>query len=58
MRIHCMRTAACCAFVVACLTGVNAQTPPTSASGLVVVARPTYTSIPMEITVNRPAAEV
>jgi hypothetical protein len=36
----------------------NAQTPPTSASGSVVVAKPTYTSIPMEITVNRPAAEV
>ncbi len=59
MRIHCTRTAAGCAFAVACLTGAgNAQTPPTSASGSVVVARPTYTSIPMEITVNRPAAEV
>ncbi len=31
-------------------------TPATAAS--VVVASPTYTSIPMEITVNRPAAEV
>ncbi len=59
MRIHCMRTAASCAFAVACLTGTgNAQTPPTNASGSVVVAKPTYTSIPMEITVNRPAAEV
>ena len=59
MRIQCTRTAAGCAFAVACLTGAgNAQTPPTSASGSVVVARPTYTSIPMEITVNRPAAEV
>ena len=59
MRIHCTRTAAGCAFAVACLTGAgNAQTPPTSASGSVVVAKPTYTSIPMEITVNRPAAEV
>lgn len=28
------------------------------AAGSVVVASPTYTSIPMEITVNRPAAEV
>jgi len=59
MRIHCARTAASCAIAVASLTGAgNAQTPPTGASGSVVVAKPTYTSIPMEITVNRPAAEV
>jgi len=59
MRIHRARTAAGCAFAVACLTGAgNAQTPPAGASGSVVVAKPTYTSIPMEITVNRPAAEV
>ncbi len=59
MGIHRTRTAASCAFAVACLTGAgNAQTPPASASGSVVVAKPTYTSIPMEITVNRPAAEV
>ncbi len=59
MRIHCTRTAASYALAIACLTGAgNAQTPPTSASGSVVVAKPTYTSIPMEITVNRPAAEV
>jgi len=59
MGIHRARTAASCAFAVACLTGAgNAQTPPASASGSVVVAKPTYTSIPMEITVNRPAAEV
>jgi Polyketide cyclase / dehydrase and lipid transport len=58
MRIHCTRTAASCALAVACLAGAgNAQTP-SSASGSVVVAKPTYTSIPMEITVNRPAAEV
>jgi hypothetical protein len=37
----------------------NAQTPPPAAdpSG-VVVAHPTYVFIPMEVTVNRPAAEV
>jgi hypothetical protein len=35
---------------------VQAQTP--SPKGSVVVASPTYTSITMEITVNRPAAEV
>ena len=59
MGIHSARTAASCAFAVACLTGAgNAQTPPASASGSVVVAKPTYTSIPMEITVKRPAAEV
>jgi hypothetical protein len=59
MRIHCTRTAASSALAVVCLTGAgNAQTPPISASGSVVVAKPTYTSIPMEITVNRPAAEV
>ena len=59
MRIHCMRTATSCALAIACLSGAgSAQTPPTSPSGSVVVAKPTYTSIPMEITVNRPAAEV
>jgi hypothetical protein len=59
MRIHCARTAATSALAVACLTGAGyAQTPPISASGSVVVTKPTYTSIPMEITVNRPAAEV
>ena len=59
MRIHCTRTAASCAIAVACVAGAgNAQTPPASASGSVVVAKPTYTSIPMEITVNRPAADV
>ena len=34
-----------------------AQTPPAAADAT-VVAHPTYISIPMEITVNRPAAEV
>ena len=59
MRIHRARTAASCAFAVACFTGTgNAQAPPARASGSVVVARPTYTSIPMEITVNRSAADV
>jgi hypothetical protein len=59
MRSSCVRTAASCTFAIACLTAAgHAQTPPTSASGSVVVAKPTYTSIPMEITVNRPAAEV
>jgi hypothetical protein len=50
---------------IVCLVGaVNAQTPApaaqagTAAPVSIVVASPTYTSIPMEITVNRPAADV
>ena len=58
MRIHCTRTAVGCAFAVACLTGAGSAQTPTSASASVVVAKPTYISIPMEITVNRAAAEV
>jgi hypothetical protein len=50
MRIHLGKIAACCAFPVLCL----AQATPVST----VVANPTYVSIPMEITVNRSAAEV
>lgn len=44
-----------------CAASVNAQTPaPAGASGPVstVVAHPTYVTIPLEITVNKPAAEV
>jgi len=44
------------AFVFATGVASSAVTQATAAS--VVVASPTYTSIPMEITVNRPAAEV
>ncbi len=47
-RFHVI-VAAC---VVSCFAGGAAQ------GASVVVASPTYTSIPMEITVNRPAAEV
>ena len=51
------RTAATCALAVACLTGApNAQAPASPVSS--AVAAPTYTSIPLEIAVNRPAAEV
>src|SRR3979490_942403 len=40
-------------------SAANAQAPtPSAPKGTVVVASPTYTSIAMEITVNRPAAEV
>jgi polyketide cyclase/dehydrase/lipid transport protein len=53
------------AFALICVAGAAvAQTPspasatPPVASGGPAVASPTYTSIPLEITVNRPAADV
>ena len=52
------------AFAIICLAGAavaqTPQTPSTSpaASGGPAVASPTYTSIPLEITVSRPAVEV
>ncbi len=56
-------TAAGCVVVALLLAGRTAITqtpapaaPPASTS--IVVASPTYVSIPMEIAVNRPAAEV
>jgi hypothetical protein len=65
MRYHCIKAAVKCALVVVCLAHLgSAQTPPPGAqaspAGAVsnVVANPTYISIPLEITVNRPAAEV
>ncbi len=41
-------------------TGAQAgqAAPPSAADSAIVVASPTYVSIPMEITVNKPAAEV
>ncbi len=45
----------CACSVMAMATGLSAQTPSPSGPA---VANPTYTSIPMEIAVNRPAAEV
>jgi hypothetical protein len=60
-----IKTAVCCALATFCLTGAagaqapapGAQTaPPAPVSN--VVEKPTYVFIPMEITVNRPAAEV
>ena len=65
MQNHLIQIAAGCALAVGCLAQIaSAQTPPpnaqaaTTASASVVVANPTYISIPMEITVDRPAAEV
>jgi len=52
------RAAVGCALAVVCLTPVaSAQAPPTAPAST-VVANPTYVSIPLEITINRPAAEV
>ncbi len=54
MRNHFSKTAGC-VLALACLVFVGmAQTPPAPP----VIPNPTYTAIPMEITVNRPAAEV
>jgi hypothetical protein len=62
MLKHFSRTVAGCAIALAGLVNVaSAQAPPAAGSGApasTVVANPTYTFIPMEITVNRPAAEV
>jgi hypothetical protein len=48
------------ALAVACLAGAaSAQTPaPAASAGGPAVEKPTYTSIPLEIAVNKPAAEV
>ena len=56
MRIGFGRTVIGCAFTIAYLANpASAQTP---APGATVVANPTYISIPLEIEVNKPAAEV
>jgi hypothetical protein len=56
MRDRLVKTAAACAIVFGCLIGpASAQAP---APAPLAVANPTYTSIPLEIAVNRPAAEV
>ena len=49
-----------CGLAVTFAQAVSAQTPaaPAAAPDITVVASPTYVSIPMEIMVNRPAAEV
>jgi hypothetical protein len=62
MRNQFSKSAAGCALALACVTGVaRAQTPAPAtqaAPASIVVASPTYTFIPLEIAVNRPAAEV
>src|ERR1700682_3905716 len=51
------QTSATCALAVACLASTAAAQAP-AATVSVAVATPTYVSIPMEIAVNRPAADV
>ena len=55
---------ACALAIVGFASITKSQTPPAAAqpapaaTGSIVVANPTYTSIPMEIAVNKPAADV
>jgi hypothetical protein len=62
MRNQLSTTATACALVIVCLaSAASAQTPAPAAQPAPVssaVAAPTYISIPLEIAVNRPAAEV
>jgi hypothetical protein len=61
MRNQLATIGAACAFAVASLGSADAQTPAPAAPAAPVssaVAAPTYISIPLEITVNRPAADV
>jgi hypothetical protein len=68
MQNHVTRLVTASALALACAPGIagapaasSAQTapaPPASAAQSVAVANPTYVFIPMEIDVNRPAAEV
>jgi hypothetical protein len=62
MRNHLIKTAAGCALAVGCLAAVASgqTTPPAAPTGpsSPIVANPTYIFIPLEIDVNKPAAEV
>jgi hypothetical protein len=59
MRIRYGTTAAAGVLAIACLVSpAHAQAPAPAAPVSTVVANPTYLAIPMEIAVNRPAAEV
>jgi polyketide cyclase/dehydrase/lipid transport protein len=64
MRMAFVKTLASGAIAAFCIAAAAAQTPapsaqpPAAAGAGPAVASPTYTSIPLEITVNRPAAEV
>ena len=60
MRKTFAAAAACVSFAVCFIVAVRAQAPApaTAAPSGIVVANPTYVSIPLEIMVNKPAAEV
>jgi len=64
MQDHFSKAGAGCALVAVCLAHIaSAQTAPGAQGGAgeavsIVVANPTYISIPLEINVDRPAAEV
>ena len=45
-------------FVTVAVSYAQAPAPPAGPPSGIVVAKPTYTSIPLEITVNKPAADV
>ena len=57
MRNHFAKVAMGCLLVVGTASAATAQAP-AAPKGSVVVASPTYTSILMEVDVNRPAADV
>ncbi len=62
MRSACLKVAVSLLPATLCAAQAMAQAPAgqaaTGADSVIVVANPNYISIPMEITVNRPAAEV
>jgi hypothetical protein len=63
MPSHLLKTAAPCALALLCLAPFAVAQPPappaaSAADTVIVVASPTYIAIPLEIDVNRPAAEV
>jgi hypothetical protein len=64
MRDQFVKMVGACALAVACLVAAHAQTPAPAGQGAPpatvgsAVEKPTYVSIPLEIAVNRPAAEV
>jgi hypothetical protein len=55
---HRLTVAGLAALTVLGATAALAQPPAAPAAGNIVVEKPTYVSIPMEIAVNKPAAEV
>jgi hypothetical protein len=57
MRNHVSKVTATCALAILCLAA-TAGAQPAADQASIVVENPTYSSIPMEIMVDRPAAEV